>query len=389
LSSFPSGGTPSTNAKVDLYTGAVTGWARACAGTVNNSPNQNLPGDCSSMTSRTDGWDGWIELSGTNHTNTAMSLSTGVINGYAWGGPVVGWVGLGNVAAPVQQALAATCSGSLVGLTVTFTGSASGGSGTIQYSWNGSSYSSVNSTYSKAQTPPLTTATFSVKDSTNVPVSATCNYPANGSGTTITGSCTVLPTVANINDSVTIGTKTLIGGTGSYVSYLWYTGIGTQLTNSNTYSLSYPKDGTYSTAVKVTDSNGNFGNISCAPNLKVIDPNNKLKLYIGDTGASGANLAQTYYHVRAGGRFGLEWSNEFANDPTYSCDAGGSLNTETKFSDWTSSNPTSSGDKNYTGSETLNVPTGKYDFTITCSKGATSFSTKAILDIYTVSQGEM
>ena len=37
--------------KADLNTGAITGWARACAGTINN--------DCNSA-KRTDGWDGWV-----------------------------------------------------------------------------------------------------------------------------------------------------------------------------------------------------------------------------------------------------------------------------------------------------------------------------------------
>ena len=44
---------PNYSAKIDFATGKVTGWARACAGTVN--------GDCNSPT-RTDGWDGWILL---------------------------------------------------------------------------------------------------------------------------------------------------------------------------------------------------------------------------------------------------------------------------------------------------------------------------------------
>jgi len=83
--------------------GKVYGWIRACAGTVNK--------DCNSAT-RTDGWDGWIELSGTNHispnssgyydsVNWSQGTSTqgvtvdpvrGKFSGYAWGGDVVGWI---------------------------------------------------------------------------------------------------------------------------------------------------------------------------------------------------------------------------------------------------------------------------------------------------------
>lgn len=52
-------GQTTSDMTVDMSTGNVTGWARACAGTAT--------GNCSTMTSRTDGWDGWIELSGANH----------------------------------------------------------------------------------------------------------------------------------------------------------------------------------------------------------------------------------------------------------------------------------------------------------------------------------
>lgn len=75
LSGFPSGG----NAQVSGNN--VTGWARACAGT--------LSGDCNSMTSRADGWDGWISLGGANYGAT---YSNGGFSGHAWGSDVVGWI---------------------------------------------------------------------------------------------------------------------------------------------------------------------------------------------------------------------------------------------------------------------------------------------------------
>jgi hypothetical protein len=75
-------------AKIDMAKGAITGWARACAGTIN--------GDCTGG-SRTDGWDGWIELSGANHTSPygggiRYATTTGLFSGYAWGSDVVGWL---------------------------------------------------------------------------------------------------------------------------------------------------------------------------------------------------------------------------------------------------------------------------------------------------------
>ncbi len=81
LSGFPTGGT-NQDAKVD-NNGNLTGWARACAGTA--------PGDCSTMTSRTDGWDGWISLTGTNY-GVDFNSGTGKFTGYAWGNDVVGWI---------------------------------------------------------------------------------------------------------------------------------------------------------------------------------------------------------------------------------------------------------------------------------------------------------
>ncbi|MBP6858507.1 MAG: hypothetical protein KBC33_01595 [Candidatus Pacebacteria bacterium] len=84
-------------ARVNTANGQVSGYIRACAGTVNK--------DCNVGT-RTDGWDGWISLSGTNHdtgnnpTNDAgnggvtyvESGSTATLKGYSWGSDVVGWL---------------------------------------------------------------------------------------------------------------------------------------------------------------------------------------------------------------------------------------------------------------------------------------------------------
>lgn len=70
------------------------GWARACAGTA--------AGDCSTMTSRIDGWNGWISLKGDNYqlrfnangtmytTNTSGKTAK---DGFFWGSSVVGWIG--------------------------------------------------------------------------------------------------------------------------------------------------------------------------------------------------------------------------------------------------------------------------------------------------------
>ncbi|MBI2640654.1 MAG: hypothetical protein HYW91_02050 [Candidatus Sungbacteria bacterium] len=66
--------------RMNRGTGEISGWARACAGTVN--------GNCSGAT-RSDGWDGWIHLKGTNYGVIASGCNW---DGYAWGSDVMGWV---------------------------------------------------------------------------------------------------------------------------------------------------------------------------------------------------------------------------------------------------------------------------------------------------------
>lgn len=96
LSSFPTGsGTVAQNAAMSGT--SLRGWARACAGT--------STGDCASMTSRTDGWDGWIALSGTNFGPT---LSGGSFSGYSWGDENVGWLSW-NSAYHVAQTVYLPC----------------------------------------------------------------------------------------------------------------------------------------------------------------------------------------------------------------------------------------------------------------------------------------
>ncbi|HTK32999.1 MAG TPA: hypothetical protein VL335_00420 [Candidatus Paceibacterota bacterium] len=113
LSVFPNGSS-ATNAQVNTSSGAVSGMARACAGTVG--------GDCSSMTSRTDGWDGWIELAGSGHlspdssgyngTSTqgiTYSNATGKFSGFAWGGDVVGWLQFNPGTNVATQCVGSSC----------------------------------------------------------------------------------------------------------------------------------------------------------------------------------------------------------------------------------------------------------------------------------------
>ena len=103
LNSFPvMAGTMPASARVTGTYPNLTfeGWARACAGT--------LPGDCSSMTSRTDGWDGWISLRSTAASNYSIIMTddvTGALYGsYAWGSEVVGWIDFDQIAFRLARA---------------------------------------------------------------------------------------------------------------------------------------------------------------------------------------------------------------------------------------------------------------------------------------------
>ncbi|MES3005950.1 MAG: hypothetical protein V4664_03320 [Patescibacteria group bacterium] len=95
VSSCPSGNGP-CSPNIDLLTGAITGWARACSGT--------QTGNCSGA-ERTDGWAGWIHLSGSNHASPQTDGNGGLtyypatsrLKGYAWGSDVVGWINFNGV----------------------------------------------------------------------------------------------------------------------------------------------------------------------------------------------------------------------------------------------------------------------------------------------------
>jgi len=263
LSSFPSNGTPSQNANVNLTTGAVTGWARACGGTVS--------GNCSSMTSRTDGWDGWIELSGANHESgsggVALNPSTNVFSGYAWGSDVVGWVDMSGIV---------LCSSGTCGIPVTTNTlnvyTAGSGSGTVAGSdgvinncstKSGASSGTCTETVATPVSVTLTatpssgstftgwsgactntTGTCVVNISGTVGVTATFT---NGSGPSVL-SCTI-PALSN-NVLNLSGAATASGGTGHY-TYLWRVGAINGFLSQTSYTLS---SGTYAISVEAVDS---------------------------------------------------------------------------------------------------------------------------------------
>jgi len=88
LGTSPEGG--SSDAQIDLNTGEISGWARACAGAANP--------DCTGgATSTAGGWSGWVKLAD-GSTPYEPTASGGTISGFSWGGgptassSVIGWI---------------------------------------------------------------------------------------------------------------------------------------------------------------------------------------------------------------------------------------------------------------------------------------------------------
>lgn len=168
--------------KIDRASGAFRGFARVCAGTID--------GDCASAP-RDDGWDGWISLRG---ENPSYGVSAGVgspctMSGWAWGGPVIGWVnfdgarGSGSAcafapqAAPLTVSCAANPNPALLRETVVWDSGVSGGIAPYSYTWSGTDGLSGNTeSVSKSYTTfTPKQATVVVTDAQGVSGSATCD----------------------------------------------------------------------------------------------------------------------------------------------------------------------------------------------------------------------
>jgi len=93
LTDMPGGSNQQARVRDEGGNSPLRGWARFCSGTDNGSN----PGDCSNMTSRTDGWNGWVSLGGsatdgTPYEVTYVGGNEDKFTGYSWGGPVVGYL---------------------------------------------------------------------------------------------------------------------------------------------------------------------------------------------------------------------------------------------------------------------------------------------------------
>lgn len=402
LSGFPTTGSAGTQANLNLDTGEVTGWARACAGTVGGE-TATTGADCSTMNSRTDGWDGWIELSGTNHTSLAkndggmfkswiakaqsairydgprMDLDTGVISGMAWGSDVVGWLNIN--ASTSTTSFSASCTGAdLQNGKVRFSAAAVGGSGDYEYQWDNSGTWISAPYYDKdyVLNGGTLTANLQVRQVGKVEIlTPQCSYTPNGVNITWDrpNPCVASPSVVITGDQATVAINGTLSPASTYRYDLSW-GDGSPVDTANTVAAlnkthTYAKSGTYSIVLTATDigtnsptrSKSTFQSCDNNNGIKVEDPD--VKLYIGSTGANAAATKAQRLVIKKGGSVGLSWTNTLkqwagaADTVGYRCTKTVSPG-DNSINSWTSEGV--SGTKDFSGV----IPTGEYNFSIKC-----------------------
>jgi hypothetical protein len=400
LSDYPSGGATGEPARVNLSNGKVSGWIRACAGTRGGETRQ-FGADCSSMNSRTDGWDGWIELSGINHENSGVNIdtTTGKVRGMAWGSSVIGWLQFGAFFQPAT--LSANCSGSSDSSgNVTFRASAFGGSNNYLYDWDETEYSSSRTFVSPfSNSSPSVTVYLAVKDavSGNVVV-ASCPTVTRVTNT-ITGECSIngvpynpaLTTRFSVGDLATFSVTGVSGGYGAPYTYKLF--AGSILENfASPMTKTFDKPVETDTYVQVVDSSGGLSTRLQCGKISVIEP--KIDLRIGASGPSARALS---YRVKQGSAFGLKWENTLSsyspvyisptqNSDGYICSRSIPASSGTNWSSVWNSDIQTGG--NISGLDT--TETGRFSFIIRCT--STKFGDKTasvILNVVNANESEI
>ncbi|MDE1970112.1 MAG: hypothetical protein KGI50_00840 [Patescibacteria group bacterium] len=340
-----------TGAHLDCTTGKVSGWARVCTAAAD-------PLNCSGGAgSNTGGWDGWINLGSTGHSD-GVSKFNNALMGWAWGDDKVGWLSFdsGSAGSAVPYGVkvdSRICSNNAVGdvgvtlhaspLTVT-----SGGTTTLTWtsahatscvasnnasnSWTGSK--GINNTAGDTSGPITTPTTFTL----------TCMGP--------NGSATASATVAPLGDvAVTLNANPVKVNSGDTTTLSWTSENATSCTASNTTSNSWTGSKSLNNA-----SGESSGPITSTTVFTLIC-----------TGAGGTATANATVIANGGGAA-----------PTLDLEANGTKNpvvsqgTPVTLS-WTSTNTTSctasngwSGAKALSGSEPSNPITANTVFTLSC-----------------------
>ena len=395
LSDYPSGGAKGGPAKINLTNGKVSGWVRACAGTVGGE-TPKYGADCRSMNSRTDGWDGWIELSDDKQSDNRvhMDMKTGEVYGFAWGSNVIGWLKFGSGA--VNTEFTGTCSGSsdTKGV-VTYVGQGSGGSGDFWYRWNETGNYTKNNSFKIANaTGDSVTAQLSIMDMQQGKIVTPVCPTVNRRGTNINGSCKINGQVgANLSlfsgDSINISLSDVWGGTGGPFTYKLFAGNGLEdFANPTTKTFVGPIDTPVYVVAK--DAKGIVtSNISCG-NINIV--NRELTLKIGPNGNT-ANLAE--YRIKTGSVFGLKWKNTLpkyskdyidssSNPDGYTCTRTIPASAGTNWNNWTKNESEISSVSDLTTKDT-----GKFTFAIECrSQKFGQMTASVILNVVSTTQIE-
>lgn len=165
-------------AAIDLATGSAVGWARACAALADKASCSDAGG----LDPNSNGWDGWISLSGAASDGTPYGIeqaSDCSWSGYAWGSDAIGAISASGTATDgspygVTGNDPVACSG--VFLTATPDTIASGQSSTLTWGSNGMT-SCTGSGFNTGGATSGSTSTGSLTETTSYQVSCT-----NGSG---------------------------------------------------------------------------------------------------------------------------------------------------------------------------------------------------------------
>ncbi len=225
LAGFPAGGSSSSNAKLDTVTGKINGWAQALSGA-----------------GRTDGWDGWISLSGVSADSSVYGIATsfdGLFSGYAWGSDVIGWLtfntfGANNPCDPTKQVCMSEQVTPTVTLIVSPTSIATGTTATLSWTttniatcsnitgstgtsgWNGAVSATSSGSHSVGSFSTPTSVTYTLNCTASVaagggPVSASAILLVTGSGGN--GGTSFCAPVSNATLCTGEGSSTPVSGT--------------------------------------------------------------------------------------------------------------------------------------------------------------------------------
>jgi hypothetical protein len=297
------------------------------------------------MTSRTDGWDGWIELAGTNHVSLSMgdkkslfdpflakadtfmgglrmNLPTGIVSGMAWGSNVVGWLSVN--ASTSTNSFSASCSGAdLKNGKVRFSVAAKGGGNVYEYNWNNSGIWGSSPTFDIDYTINSGTVSVPVQVRENGKVeilTPSCSYtPSNVQITWDKANpCAVAPTVALVGNQVTASVSGNLVPASTY-AYTWIWGDTTTTSAGNSKSdttHTYTQPGTYDIILSYTDvgqnssNKGQSGQTICQNQLKVNVKGIDLRIGANASDIQSKNEQQnSVYVTRKGKPFRFEWEN--------------------------------------------------------------------------------